>query len=269
MIFNFKAFLESGQIDIDNMDVYVQRMDIGFLDKLFFINKIKPDALVDFGCADGFMLSKLSEMDHDINLIGYDDSDEMIKLAKSKLGSNATLSTDWSVIKNEVNKYSRPAILLSSVIHEVYSYSDNSSIEEFWNRTFGGDFKYIIIRDMLPKKSIDTNRKFEEDVIKVKESSDPQMIESFEDIWGPLESSYRQFVHYLLKYKYVENWHREVNENYLPISVEDVLKKIPSNYRIIYNESYLLPHFQNQLKNDFGIEINETTHTKLIIKRIS
>ncbi|MGA1049083.1 MAG: hypothetical protein ACO3UU_13830, partial [Minisyncoccia bacterium] len=39
---------------------------------------------------------------------------------------------------------------------------------------------------------------------------------SFEKVWGSIFKDYRNFIHFLLKYRYTDNWEREVNENYLP-----------------------------------------------------
>lgn len=37
-----------------------------------------------------------------------------------------------------------------------------------------------------------------------------------------------------MKYKWVENWAREVRENYFPITIEEFLSKVPNNYVIDY-----------------------------------
>lgn len=51
-----------------------------------------------------------------------------------------------------------PLLNLSSVIHEVYSYSHSSVIKKFWEKqVFGGSFKYITIRDMIPSVNIHKN----------------------------------------------------------------------------------------------------------------
>ena len=69
-----------------------------------------------------------------------------------------------------------------------------------------------------------------------------------------------------MKYRYTDNWEREVNENYLPVSLETVKKKIPSSYKIVYEKDFILPFIQQQVKKDFDVEITHSTHTKLIIK---
>lgn len=43
---------------LKNIDVYVQRMQKSFLDKMFFVDKIfEPvETIVDFGCANGVLI---------------------------------------------------------------------------------------------------------------------------------------------------------------------------------------------------------------------
>ena len=152
MILNWIKYLESvGDIPITNIDSYIQGMELGYLDKLFFLDKINPDVIVDFGCADGTILSKIQKLNSNIKLIGYDLDKNMVENARKKLGINAVLTDDWSQVVDEVKKYKRPALVLSSVIHEVYSYSHSFVIKRFWeNQVFGGSFKWICIRDMIP-----------------------------------------------------------------------------------------------------------------------
>lgn len=272
MIVNWNSFLETvGSIPIKNIQSYIDGMGTSYQDKLFFLKKIKPDVIVDFGCANGLILSKINEYNSKIKLIGYDLDKSMLSSAKSNLPSDAILTDNWEIIKEELTKYKSPALILSSVIHEVYSYSSSMTVKKFWqNQVFGGDFKWICIRDMIPSVSMNKKEKieFEDDVKKVREKSDPKYLRSFEDRWGKIDEHYRRFIHYLLKYKYVDNWKREVNENYLPVSLETVKKKIPNTYRISYIDSFILPYLHDQVKKDFDVDIDHTTHTKIIIENL-
>lgn len=90
----------------------------------------------------------------------------------------------------------------------------------------------------------------------------------FEGIWGSIESN-RQLIHFLLKYRYLTpNWDREVRENYMPITREDLLAKIPNEYDVLFHEHYVLPFIWQSVKNDTGIEIKDPTHMKLILKKV-
>lgn len=270
-ILKWKLFLEElvGEKPISNYDKYIAAMGKTMGDKLFFVNKVDFDVIVDFGCADGSFLSKLASAKPGVKLIGYDLDDEMLSKAKSILGEDALLTSNWNDVVLELSKYESPLLNLSSVIHEVYSYSHSSVIKKFWEKqVFGGNFKWITIRDMIPSVNMHKNEiiAFKDDVRKVKEITDPFYLESFEKRWGTIDDNYRTFVHFLLKYRYIDNWDREVNENYLPVSLETVKKKIPTSYQITHEEDFIVPFIQQQVEKDFGIKITHSTHSKLIIK---
>lgn len=268
-IHNWQKFNELvGYVGISDFQSYIDGMSTTYVDKLFFLNVIDPDVVVDFGCANGFILSKIKEARPNIKLIGYDLDETMLSQAQSLLGKDAVLTDSWQVVQQELKKYHKPVLVLSSVIHEVYSYSNSLTIKKFWDQqVFGGDFKWIAIRDMLPSVEIHKEEvsKFAEDVKKVRELADPKYLDSFEQRWGTIDDNYRTFVHFLLKYRFIDNWEREVKENYLPVSLETIYKKIPNSYKIIYEKNFILDYLKQKVKEDFGIEINHTTHTKMVI----
>ena len=121
---------------------------------------------------------------------------------------------------------------------------------------------------MIPSVKMDKEEinSFKDDVRKVKSKSDKLYLDSFEKNWGTINNSYRTFIHYLLKYRFTDNWDREVKENYLPVSLETLKLKIPSDYKIVYEEDFLLPFLKQQVKKDFNIELVHSTHTKMVIK---
>ena len=269
-ILNWKLFLEElvGDKPIADFDEYVEGMKLSMEDKLFFVNRLDFDVIVDFGCANGIFLSLVKNMKPNVKLIGYDLDDTMLSKAESILGEEALLTSNWNQVVGELSKYKRPLLNLSSVIHEVYSYSHSSVIKKFWEQqVFGGNFKWITIRDMIPSVEIHKGelKSFENDVKRVKDLADPYYLKSFEERWEPIENSYRTFVHFLLKYRYIDNWQRELNENYLPVSLETVKKKIPSSYKIISEEDFVVPFIKEKVMEDFGILIKHSTHTKMII----
>jgi hypothetical protein len=273
MIINWEKFLETvGKIPIEDHKSYIDAMALGIIDKMFFVSRIKPDVIVDFGCADGQLLEAVYNINPKIRLIGYDISKDMIVKAQNRLGNLATVTDNWDYVMREIKEYHRPTLVLSSVIHEVYSYATTKYVREFWkNKVFGPHFKYVAIRDMIP--SVEMERKkisdFQEDVVKVREQSVPKYLKSFESRWGDIGENYRTFVHYLLKYRYVDNWERENNENYVPISVETLNKKIPSNFKIRYQSSYIYKHLSEVVYEDFGVVIDHPTHLKMILENIN
>lgn len=270
-ILNWQLFLEElvGEKPITNLQSYIEGMNYSMKDKLFFIEMINFDCIVDFGCADGTFLEEVSKFKPNVRLIGYDLDDTMLSKAKIKLGRKAKFTNDWSEVIRLTSGSRSPLLNLSSVIHEVYSYSGSNTISKFWNQqVFGGDFKWITIRDMIPSLEIDKQdiTDFKDDVRKVKSKTDRFYLQSFEKKWGTISNNYRTLVHYLMKYRFTDNWDREVNENYLPVSLETLKTKIPVNYKIVFEEDFLLPFLKQQVKKDFNIDLRHSTHTKMIIQ---
>ena len=249
---------------ISDINIYTSRMVKSCEDKLFFIDKIsKVKNIVDFGCADGALIREMNKVMPDVRYIGYDNNSEMIRIAQTKSAGISNISfTDTF----PGNVYGKSSLLnLSSVIHEIYSYCNEDEIYEFWNNVFLSGFDYVSIRDMCISENVYrlTNRT---DYWKLINAADKNQIRDFEHNWGSLMRN-NNFLHFLMKYKYVENWDREVKENYFPITLEKLLKKIPSDYEITYIKSYCLPYLKSMVEKDFGININDNTHVKLLLKR--
>lgn len=251
---------------INNLDVYTAGMKKSLKDKLFFMDKVNDvDAVVDFGCADGALIREMYKVNPNIKYIGHDNSLDMIYQAR--------ISTDCEKFPNvrytdeyAFNNTKNALLNLSSVVHEVYSYSQQDDINIFWNQVFYQDFKYIAIRDFCISKSI--NRQADiNDYTKLIQSADNGQINDYESIWGSLRDN-RNLVHFLMKYRYAENWDREVRENYFPITLETLLSMIPTyRYEIVYFEDYILSFTKNQIKEDFNIDLHDNTHVKLLLKR--
>jgi ribosomal protein L11 methylase PrmA len=249
---------------ISDINTYTSRMAKSCEDKLFFMNKISDvKNIVDFGCADGTLIREMNKVMPNVRYIGYDNNPEMIRIAQSKSSSNSNISFTDTFPSNVCGKSS--LLNLSSVIHEIYSYCNEDEIYEFWNNVFLSGFEYISIRDLCVSKNI--NRRTDRaDYLKLIEKADNKQIKEFQLIWGLLMDN-RNFLHFLMKYKYVENWDREVKENYFPITLEELLKKIPSDYEIVYINTYCLPYTKSMIEKDFGISIKDNTHVKLLLKK--
>lgn len=252
---------------IQDVAKYTSGMQKSMMDKLFFLDKIDADRIIDFGCANGAMLGAISELFPDIHCIGYDISDEMLEIAR-KENPKASYTDNWSDIEYVVNEIElgRNALVLSSVIHEVYAYQREESVWDFWTKVFDSGFDYICIRDMMISDTA-IRPTYWKDFVKVIGEANWGQILSFTSEAGSLQSN-MNLIHFLLKYRYTENWDREVRENYLPFTVEHLLRRIiPPKYDVIYFDHYTLPFLQEQVKRDFDIELKDNTHVKLILKK--
>lgn len=263
---------------IKNYEAYNQRMDLSMIDKLFFLDKIQPDFVVDFGCAAGTLLKNLHHFCPNLRKIGFDNDINMVADHSCK---ESPITTNWEEIVQKMKVGTKaygeksvtytdveaPALILSSVIHEVFHYGSKVDIDAFWDKVFNSGFKYIVIRDMVPSRGID-RASCPNDVKKIYHKFlGTKALTDFERIWGSIENN-RNLVHFLLKYRYLEpNWEREVRENYIPIAREDLLAKIPMEYDVVFHEHYVLPYLLQTVKDDTGIELKDPTHLKLILRR--
>lgn len=273
MISIYDILLELALTDIPASDkaAYLKGMAKGADDKLFFLNQIKPDLIVDFGSADGYILNKISEQNKNITLVGFDISPEMVDMSNKKY-SHITFTDNWSKIESTIKKFKNPTILLSSVIHEVYSYSSKDGVHEFWNRVFGTGFKYVVIRDTIPGNKIENKIDYSKDLESVKKIVDPEYLEDYENKWGPLEKSYKNFVRFVLMYRYKSNWSRESLEDYLPLTYENLVNAVipeytQNNYSIIYQKRFKFKPIERSFSKDFGINLRHDLHLKMILKR--
>ena len=248
-------------MDIKNIDNYCYKMKQSVYDKAFFIDKIYSpiDFIVDYGCADGALLKFLNFVYPECKYIGYDNNKDMLEKARTNF-PQADFFQNWEDI---VYAPSCSLLNLSSVIHEVYSYLPDCEIEKFWSRVFNSKFKYIAIRDMaISQKSMYLTDIV--DTIKLN-SIFPKLVKEFENVWGSV-TEHKNYIHFLLKYKYTENWNRELHENYLPLTVEQLLDKVPDNYEVIYFDHGPLPYKVAQVKDELEIDFNDATHIKLLLK---
>lgn len=278
--------------EIANREQYLVRMSESLIDKIYFMDKVKCHVFVDFGCADGAMIRLLSQIFPDNYYIGYDYDREMITRAR-ELGESRNLRfvSDWGKVVQLVREkreelrpilgtpltegYSfdlKVCLLLFSVIHEVYSYGPEN-VNNFWDMVFGRQknisesikFSTIVMRDMaVSKKASRPSDPIA--VARVRQIFDSYKLSQWESQWGSLDENW-SLVHFLLTYHYQDNWEREYRENYLPLPMEDLLPHFPPEYFPKHIEHYTLPYIRQKVQKDFGIQLQERTHLKLIMEK--
>lgn len=268
---------------INNLEIYNYRMDKSITDKLWFIDKVDADTdiFVDFGCGPGTLLKELYKIyGRTKKYIGYDNNPDMLCLARNNCKkTNIIFGHFFDQIRKFIDQNypgKKVCLIMSSVLHEVYSYCSEDEISKVW-----GDIEdklkpdYIAIRDMTygfdfyysSKYPYSINLKLQDIYYKVYQKANPNQLKDFEDnaiYFG--QDKLRDITHFLLKYKYIENWEREVKENYLSASPDLFLHYI-YKYNISYLKKYCLPFLHKQFKKDFGIDFIGTTHYNLLLER--
>lgn len=246
---------------IANIKTYTDGMRKSLLDKIWFLDKVDGEinSVYDYGCADGSLLQMVGEICPNMNLEGYDICQEMIDMAKRVVPDASYLST------NPKHDLHGTVLNASSVFHEIHAYSPN--VADDYHNIFESGASYIAIRDMFyskhscrPTDAISLAR--------VLQMEDHDKIAEFEAFNGSLRSN-KNFLHYLLTYRYTDNWDREVRENYFPHSIEEFLKKIPTFYQIVYFEHYTLPFLRDRVFEDFGFTVTDPTHAKILLKLVA
>ena len=274
----------------NDIQSYNSNMARGLEDKMFFL-KFLPHTegyvFVDFGCADGTLINTLHHLVNKVNhglsnknsYIGFDISEQMIDLARAKMTespNNVTFTTDWRDVEYELFSNSRKKVLiLSSVIHEIYSYAgSDDDIALFWKRVLESRFDYICVRDMMLSSDMSLAPTPDYWVKNIKWDSNskvsPERKEEFEKIWGSLTTKKNVF-RYLLMYRWQINWNREVHEDYFPVNVDEFLKHFESEYNLDYLERFRVPFLDECIKEDFNISFEDTdfTHIKAVFSKKS
>ncbi len=268
---------------IKSLEAYNRSMAQSVQDKLFFVDKVDACVYVDYGCADGTLLACLYAINADCDLngekrryIGYDSSEEMIKLAKSRWsGSDYVMFTsDWNevmgavrdIIKDDPSE--RPScIIFSSVLHEIFS-DKRINQGAFWYHVQEWGFNYIAVRDMATSNIIESERdvpgvgfylrmKFEE------------IAKEFKKIYGSL-SIRKNAIHFLLKYRWTANWKRELEEDYLSLNPAIMISQLStSGYTLLFHDAFTLPYLDDVIRRDTDISLRRLgpTHIKSIFKR--
>lgn len=244
--------------NISDLTVYNDGMRKSLLDKIWFLSKLDSSVkgVYDYGCADGSLLEMVHTLFPNMSLCGYDFNPDMVNLAHKRL-PHATIST------KPLYELDGLVVNASSVFHEVHAYSD--SPEQDYDNIFEHGAPYVAIRDMFysEKSCHSTNPVF---LASVYQKQPLEKIREFEAFQGPISEN-KNFLQFLLTYRYTENWDREVRENYFPHSLEEFLRKIPGEYQVVHIEHYTLPFLRDRIFEDFGFTLADATHAKILLKR--
>lgn len=250
--------------DFTDINEYNLGMRKAMTDKLFFLpHTSNSHTYVDFGCADGATLSMINDILPGSKLIGYDISKSQLNLAEKNLPS-AVFTDNWDIVLSEMGN--NATLICSSVIHEVYSYCDWREQLHFWDKVYESNFKYIAIRDMSSDIADNVVSKYL-DILNLNTRADQKQLDEFEQLYGSI-IYYRNFVHYLLKYRYKTNWERELAENYMALPLSKLKVYTSSDkYEEVLFDHFTLPFLKAQVKKNFNIDLTAKTHVKIIQKR--
>lgn len=265
-----------GEVDIVDQSVYLSNMAKSFPDKAWFINYVDPEinVVVDFGGGSGefceYVKAKLERSGRNVRFAVVDNNEAFA--AAARLRGFSTYSSLGEMLSSGEVDLGGALLVMSSVIHEVYSYATSpADISGFWSDIERCGFRQIAIRDMSLNYKNFTNvptedicwiyeHVFKDLSLEIKGAKIAVLLADFEVEWGPLcdpvlrKVNVKNLVHFLIKYRYVENWDRELHENYLPVT-QDRLESILTGmgYGFVKKDSSKLPFYAKTWAKDFKL----------------
>lgn len=258
---------------INDNNVYLSRMRRTFVDKAWFMQSIPSDVktIVDFGSADNSFIDFLKRDYPEYRYVGIENNPHFLKISKERGQECHASLTEF--MKSGSYDGDSTLLVLNSVLHEVYSYG---FADTFWNEVMAFKPKYIAIRDM---HAGDCGQYGSREMAEFESVACSDMNSHYVDFrrkWGRAYDGYTA-IHFMLKYFYDENWERECDENYLPLSYRDLNRQIRmAGYDIEFEGFYALPYLRTKWKRDFHCDRNRclkafighaTTHMKMLLVR--
>ena len=256
---------------------YLAGMAKTFPDKAWFVRYAPRDVrlVVDFGGGTGdFCEYVRGRMPAGVQFAVIDNNPSFLARAEEKGLLGYSSIEEYEVEAAAAQREGRSLLVMSSVIHEVYSYSDEfyDDVGQFWDSLGGCGFDYVAIRDMAFDEEAAARMPREdaawvcrnllgnpESGLSVKGRAVSDQFADFEGVWGPVcgpdgSVDARRLMHFLFKYRYVENWARELREDYLPLTqgeLEAALRGI--GYRLVHREQSRLHWYMKTWAAELGL----------------
>lgn len=286
-------------LEFTNKIHYNQEMAKSAYDKLAFVNKIYEniDLIVDFGCANGIVTRFIRLFYPESKIYGYDLPDIIRYNTDDDIEYKCDLDEIASIVKEYNDQGKKSILIMNSVMHELFNYMKSNKLiadddrlyyHSLLNKLYNMKFTYIFIRDLNIKIPTFGNNveyipsELSKLSIKFKQLGYEEQFEDFLRVYNngdqlnPMtKEGQEQYIHFLLKCRYKENWNRELPENYLASSSsfnKDGLF-LSNTYKYPYHmtdcRKYILPYVQYINNKEFGIDLKKlgiTTHSQALYK---
>lgn len=241
---------------------YLERMEKAMVEKLYFLNIVNLDEydyVIDFGCANGAMLSAVAPLYNGVQFIGVDSNQTSLNLAKQKLElKNVLFFNNLLSASNAIKSGKKTAIILSSILHELPKPVLNNILKIIKG------FNAIIVRDMFFDNKWNKKIKHADNFIYKTSSITQKQFRDFKKYHGNLNNT-KKLYHMLLKYTYIDNWETEVKENYFSVPWNKINKVlVGSGFKVFYEENYTLKFKQNEVLSNFNYNLIHPTHKNII-----
>lgn len=247
--------------------VYLERMAKPLQEKLRVTEFIPANAscILDVGCADGAVTITMAKLYPHIQFHGIDLDEDFLRQARETAAEEGVQNVQFECLYLRdllVREQRYDSVTFISVLHEFYSYGEGISsvlkaladAEELL--VSGGD---IVIRDMIlfeyTKRTNFLTHSIVEKIAATPERA--KQVEDFSKFFGPLQSTYA-INHFLLKYMYTENWERECQEHYVPVTFEQYVRCFELlGMELVLQDQHLISYLREKWVADFGLSQNE------------
>lgn len=105
-------------------EIYAKGMDNSMLEKAKLLPFVKPGTIAELGCGNGAVLELLSKANPESEIIGVDLSTTLLDLAASRRYEGKVELVQDNILRPVFEENSVDTVVLSSVLHEVYSYNN-------------------------------------------------------------------------------------------------------------------------------------------------
>ncbi len=220
---------------------------------------VRPGKIVDKGCGTGTLLIHLSTLFAESEIFGMDLSSELLRTSEGQHFPHHNVAVvRGNIIQQRFPSGSLSTVILSSVIHEVYSYNkyDRDQVRLTLANTrkelkLGGR---IIIRDGIKPSAegkiwlrldAETEQRFRRFARDFKNKSPHPGVEFTEHAIDGVNWFYlglHEANEFLSKKDYLANWEMEVNEEFGVFTLEEWKHELAHHgYRVVVCRSYLNP----------------------------
>jgi trans-aconitate methyltransferase len=253
---------------IKNYNRYNEAMTSTMLDKIWFLDKIPPtvDTIVDFGCADGSLIKFIDSIfPNRFKFVGIDNDEEMLDRATKNLANIKSPYTLYhSICGLEYQNMENAVLVLNSVVHEIFSYCSYLDCVQIFNSINKMHFSFVAIRDMHYQETT-ANELALYTMANVFLANEKEHFTQWNDL-NYHSNTQNSIIEFLLKYRYKENWDREVAERYLWNWKNDLTRYF-RNYEIEFEQDFYIPFIFSKYELDFDTKTERfNTHKKLLFK---
>ncbi len=252
------------------LDLYTAGMEATAADKAKLLRFVRPGVVADLGCGTGAMLELIRRKYPASHLMGADLSEEMVRRSRERLPGMEIRRHDVTI--RLFDEKTTDTVILSSVLHEVFSYSGYDLVPVRQVLRFSAEALYpggrLILRDGLRPAREDTvllsflNPEARRKFMRFAAEFGPGPV-AWKGVDDRVQLARRDAMEFLSKYIYDAGWKYEVMEVSGVFSLRGWVEEVERlGLRVVHRESYLLDWLRvNYYEKDVRLEVRRGSRT--------